>query len=74
MNHFAYLHGSLTSLLYSLEDIGFDPNNGYMFGFSFGARIAIQAAGNYGYQKLSKIDGKKYTKQIFFFLKKATQR
>jgi hypothetical protein len=37
----------------------FLPSNGYMFGFSFGAQLAVHAAiRGFGVQKLGELDGK----------------
>lgn len=58
LTHFNLLHGALTTMLAQLEEIGFDPDNAFLFGFSFGARIVTQGAGNYGFQRIAKIDGK----------------
>lgn len=46
----------LTSKLNEMEYYGFDPNKGYMFGFSFGARVATAAGFRFGKHKLKEID------------------
>lgn len=46
----------LTSQLTEMEYHGFDPNKGYMFGFSFGGRVAIAAGYRFGVRKLKEID------------------
>lgn len=62
--------------MYKLDEEGFDFDNGYMFGFSFGAWLAIHTAKRFGEKKFQQIDGKKiYSKglrsekfiQIIFF-------
>ncbi|XP_058458321.1 uncharacterized protein LOC131434963 [Malaya genurostris] len=39
-----------------LEQQGFDPNNGYLYGFSFGANLALGAAKDFGAKKIGEID------------------
>lgn len=41
-----------------LEQQGFDPDNGYLFGFSFGANMVLAAAKDFGAKKIKEIDGK----------------
>lgn len=57
VNNFDLVHQALTQLLEQLEEAGFDHKKGFIFGFSFGARVAIEGAGRFGYQKIGKIDG-----------------
>lgn len=52
----------LMEKLIDLEQQGFDPSNGYMYGFSLGARIVILAGILYGPKRIDQIDGK------FFFV------
>jgi hypothetical protein len=40
-----------------LESEKFDFNNGYMFGFSFGAWLSIKTAKDFGIKRFSQIDG-----------------
>jgi hypothetical protein len=48
----------LTIKLQQLQFQGFRPKDGYIFGFSFGARVALEAAVSaYGFQQLAEIDG-----------------
>ena len=47
----------LTDKLYALEAQGFNPDNGYMFGFSYGAHLALEAGRRFGYQRIGQIDG-----------------
>jgi predicted esterase len=35
----------------------FKPENGYMFGFSFGAHVVLRAGKKYGHQRLHEVDG-----------------
>lgn len=51
----------LVEKLLALEKLGFSPSNGYMYGFSYGARIAILAGIIYGPQRLDEIDGKLFS-------------
>lgn len=57
VNNFDLIHQALTQVLEEMESKGFDHKLGYIFGFSFGARVAIEGAGRFGYQKIGKIDG-----------------
>jgi hypothetical protein len=63
-NYFAFLANFdkistvLTNKLNALERQGFNPDDWFMFGHSAGARLVIDAAANFGYQKVKEIDGK----------------
>lgn len=46
----------LTLQLYLMDYMGFDMNNGYMFGFSFGGQLATEAGRRFGYKRLKEID------------------
>lgn len=48
----------LLNKLKQLESEGFDGNNGYGFGFSFGSRLMAEACANFGYQKMRSVDRK----------------
>lgn len=48
----------LVNKLRQLEAQGFNPNKLFMYGFSFGAQLVINAANIYGDQKIAEIDGK----------------
>lgn len=48
----------LVNKLRQLEAHGFNPNKLFMYGFSFGAQLVINAANIYGEQKVAEIDGK----------------
>lgn len=61
VNNFDIIHHTLTRALQQLEFDGFDHSLGYIFGFSFGARVAIEGAGKFGYQKIGRIDGEGYS-------------
>lgn len=54
---FAALSQVLVEKLRQLETEGFDPDNLYMYGFSFGAQLAINAGKLYGHQRIAEIDG-----------------
>lgn len=58
VNNFMVIASTLTNILGKLEEVGFDPSNAFIFGFSYGARLVVQAAGSYGYQRVERIDGK----------------
>ena len=59
INHFPYISKVLLYKLKQLEEDGFNPDNMYMFGYSFGARLVIDAAAEFGHQRIKQIDGKK---------------
>lgn len=44
--------------LLELERIGFDMEEGYMFGFSFGGRLVCEAARRLGIRVIKEIDGR----------------
>lgn len=44
--------------LKQFEYEGFTDDNGYMFGFSFGSRLVIEAGYHFGVNRLKNIDGK----------------
>jgi hypothetical protein len=48
----------ITKKLKQLEADGFNPDDWFMFGQSFGSRLVIDSAANFGYQKVKEIDGK----------------
>lgn len=54
----------LTLQLYLLDYMGFDMNNGYLFGFSYGGQLATEAGRRIGYRRLKDIDSKPF---LFFF-------
>ena len=56
-NHFPYISNVILNKLKQLEEEGFNPNNMYMFGYSFGARLVIDAAAEFGHQRINQIDG-----------------
>lgn len=47
----------LVEKLQELEQLGFDPSNGFMYGFSYGSRLAILAGTLFGQQRIGEIDG-----------------
>ena len=48
---------ALVGKLKELEARGFDPANGHLFGFSFGAQLSIEAGRRFGFRKLGRLDG-----------------
>ncbi|EAT45263.1 AAEL003421-PA [Aedes aegypti] len=49
----------VTALLGKLKEMearGFDPANGHIFGFSFGAQSSIEAGRRFGFRKLGRLD------------------
>lgn len=55
----------LTQKLSNLEDNGFDPNNGFLFGFSFGAHVVLEGAYHFGEKKIGRIDVCEPTSMLF---------
>lgn len=49
---------TLVAKLYQMEIEGYDPNQGYMFGFSFGAQLASEAGRRFGIRKILEMDCK----------------
>lgn len=47
----------LVDKLYQLESDGFSPDNCFLYGFSFGAQLVINAGNLYGEQRIAEIDG-----------------
>jgi hypothetical protein len=62
---FDYISGFLLKFLMQLDEEGFDFGRGYMFGFSFGAHLAITTATTFGEKRFKEIDGKVF---VFLFL------
>jgi dienelactone hydrolase len=48
----------LVEKLLQLEAQGFHPDNLFMYGFSFGAQLVINAGNLYGENRIAEIDGK----------------
>lgn len=48
----------LLKKLHQLEAQGFHPNNLFMYGFSFGAQLAVNVGTLYGERRIAEIDGK----------------
>lgn len=57
VNKFNQLSQVLVEKLYQLESQGFDPDNLFMYGFSFGAQLVINAGNLYGDSRIAEIDG-----------------
>lgn len=55
---FNQLSQVLVEKLLELEAQGFDPDNLFMYGFSFGAQLVINAGNLYGNNRIAEIDGK----------------
>lgn len=60
----------LTLQLHLLDYMGFDMNNGYLFGFSYGGQLATEAGRRFGSKRLKEIDSKSFRCDfclVFFF-------
>lgn len=55
--NFSKISNVLTKKLKNLEVEGLNPDNVFMYGHSLGARLIIDAAANFGKQKIKAIDG-----------------
>lgn len=66
LTHFDRISSVVTRKLMDLESEGFQPDNWFMFGHSAGARLVIDAAANFGYQKVKEIDGELLQKHSMF--------
>ncbi|XP_055539473.1 lipase member H-like [Wyeomyia smithii] len=53
---FDLLARNITEYFQRLETLGFDSSNAIVFGFSFGAQLALEAGRRFGFQKLGRID------------------
>lgn len=58
LNRWPSVSAVVTKKLISMEKEGILPENIFMYGFSLGARIVIDAAINFGKQKIGLIDSK----------------
>lgn len=58
LSHFKKISALMTKKFVKLESEGFKPADWFMFGHSAGARLVIDSAANFGYQKVKEIDGK----------------
>lgn len=63
--HFPGMSALLTRKLKQITSGGVSPDNIYMYGHSYGARIVIDAGLNFGTRKISSIDGKLLLLQSF---------
>lgn len=48
----------LAGKLRQMERQGFSPDRGFIFGFSYGGRLALEAAHRYGPKRIKQIDSK----------------
>jgi hypothetical protein len=65
--HFASISAVLTKRFNDFESEGFNPDDWFMFGHSAGARLVIDSAANFGYQKVKEIDGERTKSRIYIF-------
>ncbi|XP_053685409.1 uncharacterized protein LOC128734990 [Sabethes cyaneus] len=54
--NFKDIQNVLIKKLDFLEQQGFDPDNGYLYGFSYGANLVLEAAKSFGAKKIGEID------------------
>lgn len=57
VGHFDGIAEVLTNQLRHLQRVGFRPERMFLFGFSYGAQLALEAGRRFGEQKLRQIDG-----------------
>lgn len=60
VRHFEPIVHVLTVALIQLEDMGFQMDKGYMFGFSFGGQLVTEAGRRIGPQRLKFVDSEYY--------------
>lgn len=58
VSEFREIKSVLISKLRFLSELGFQPQKAYLFGFSFGAHLVMEAAEAIGVQQYQQIDGK----------------
>lgn len=58
-SHFDSLAEILAGKLRQMERYGFSPDRGFMFGFSYGGRLALESAQRLGPKRINQIDSKK---------------
>jgi hypothetical protein len=66
--HFQNISDTLLKFMRQLDGEGFDFNNGYMFGFSFGAWLSIKTAKAFGEKRFAQIDGEWGGKELIYRL------
>lgn len=54
--NFVAIQSVITRKLQQLDELGFDPSKGHMFGFSFGSHLVLESAYQYGPKKLGRVD------------------
>lgn len=69
LDDFYNISAVLLKKLNQFETNGFDPANGFIFGFSFGSQLAVNAGRDFG-GKLGAIDGKIYFLHYWIELRK----
>lgn len=58
VKHFDPIADVLTVKLKDFEEVGYDPDNTYLFGFSFGGQLVVEAGKRFGIRRIKSIDGK----------------
>lgn len=58
VSYFKSITEALVNQLMFLETLGYSPERTFMFGFSYGAHLAMEAGFRYGPRRISRIDGK----------------
>jgi acetyl esterase/lipase len=61
VRQFYDINDVLVDKLHALASAGFDPKNIFMFGFSFGGRLALSAGVKFGEKRIGEIDSKLYS-------------
>lgn len=68
--HFENISSMLLRFMLQLDSESFDFGKGYMFGFSFGAHLAIVTARTFGEKRFKEIDGEflflVFKKKVYF--------
>lgn len=67
LKQFDPISAVITRRLVDMENDGISPDDIYLYGFSFGARLVIDACINFGPRKIKFIDGESITLKILKF-------
>lgn len=60
VRHFDPITEVLKAKLLDLEHAGYNPENMFLFGFSFGGQLVVEAGKRFGPKRIKEIDGKRF--------------
>lgn len=58
VRHFDSIAEVLQAKLKDLQAVGYDPENMYLFGFSYGGQLVVEAGKRFGPLRIKQIDSK----------------